>query len=149
MEERSEERRYDSILRLPHPTPVTRQRMSRMARAAQFAPFAALTGYDAAIGESARRTSARIERDEDTLAALDARVQLLAEVQGTQPEITVTRFVPDARKSGGAYVTVRGRCRRVDFGERLLHLTDGTRIPLEDIYALTGDVFLPCETEDA
>ena len=110
-------------------------------RAAQFSPFAALTGYDAAIKETGRLTDQRIELSEDSRAALDRNQQLLVECLADHPEVSVTYFIPDERKSGGAYVTVTGIVKKVDDYQRLLLLTDGTKIPLDDILDLESELF--------
>ena len=110
-------------------------------RAAQFSPFAALTGYDAAIKETGRLTDEKIEMDEDTKAALDIKQAYLMEIIDEQPEITVTYFLPDTKKSGGAYVTVTGNLKRFDEYERLLILTNGKKIPMDDIADIDSEIF--------
>ena len=132
---------YDDIINLPHYVSPTRPRMSMIDRAAQFSPFAALTGYDAAIKETGRLTDQRIELSEDSRAALDRKQQLLVECLADHPEVSVTYFIPDERKSGGAYVTVTGSVKKVDDYQRLLLLTDGTKIPLDDILDLESELF--------
>lgn len=132
---------YDDIITLPHHVSKTRPPMSMMDRAAQFSPFAALTGYDAAIKETGRLTDEKIELDEDTKAALDMKQAYLIEVIDEQPEISVTYFIPDARKSGGAYVTTTGNLKRFDEYERLLILTNGKKIPMDDIADIECDLF--------
>lgn len=132
---------YDDIIDLPHHVSATRPRMSMIDRAAQFSPFAALTGYDAAIKETGRLTDQRIELSEDSRAALDRKQQLLVECLADQPEVSVTYFIPDERKSGGAYVTVTGIVKKVDDYQRLLLLTEGTKIPLDDILELESELF--------
>ena len=96
---------YNDIIDLPHHISTTRPRMSMLDRAAQFSPFAALTGYDAAIKETGRLTGQRIELTEECRAVLDRKQQVLLENLAEHPEVSVTYFVPDERKSGGAYVT--------------------------------------------
>ncbi len=132
---------YDDILHLPHHVSKTRPQMSMQDRAAQFSPFAALTGFDAAIDETARLTDDPIALEEEAMAALDRKQQYLLDKIHEQPEVTVTYFVPDARKAGGAYVTVTGRVRRIDTHNRILTMTDGTAIPMDAIAALSGDLF--------
>ena len=132
---------YDDIIDLPHHVSATRPRMSMIDRAAQFSPFAALTGYDAAIKETGRLTDRRIELTEDSRAALDRKQQLLVDNLADHPEVSVTYFVPDERKSGGAYVTVTGRVKKVDDYQRLLILTDGTKIPLDEILDMESELF--------
>ncbi len=132
---------YEAILNHPHHRSRTRAPMPLRNRAAQFAPFAALTGYDACIAETARRTDCRLELSEDARTLLDARMQLLQDCMETQPEVCVTYFVPDARKAGGAYETVSGVVRWLDAGAGQLVFRDGRRIPLGEIVLLEGALF--------
>ena len=128
--------RYDEIINLPHHVSTTRPQMPMSDRAAQFAPFAALTGYDSAIKETGRLTDERIELDEEALAALDRKYQLLMDTLDDAPEATIIYFQPDERKAGGQYVSATGTVKKVDtFGRRIL-LQDGTRIPLDSVYDL-------------
>ena len=133
--------KYDDIINLPHHVSKTRPQMSMLDRAAQFSPFAALTSYDAAIKETGRLTDEKIELDEDTKAALDMKQAYLIEMIDEQPEITIIYFLPDARKVGGAYVTVTGNLKRFDEYERLLILTNGKKIPMDDIADIESDLF--------
>lgn len=130
---------YEDIIHLPHPVSKTRPQMPMSDRAAQFSPFAALTGYDAAIRETARLTDKKLVLDEETCALLDRKQQYLCEIIAEKPEITVTYFMPDERKDGGSYVTVTGKLRRIDFCGRLLVLSDGRSIPLDDIADLESE----------
>ena len=132
---------YEDILNLPHHVSKTRPQMSMLDRAAQFSPFAALTGYGDAIKETGRLTDEKIEMDEDRKAALDMKQAYLIEMIDEQPEISITYFLPDAKKSGGAYVTVTGNLKRFDEYERLLILTDGKKIPMDDIADIESDLF--------
>ena len=128
--------RYDEIMGLLHHVSKTRPQMPMSDRAAQFAPFAALTGYDSAIKETGRLTDERIELDEEALTALDRKYQLLMDTLDDAPEVTITYFQPDERKAGGQYVSATGTVKKVDtFGRRIL-LQDGTRIPLDSVYDL-------------
>ena len=128
--------RYDEIMGLPHHVSKTRPQMPLSDRAAQFAPFAALTGYESAIKETGRLTDERIELDEEALTALDRKYQLLMDTLDDAPEVTIIYFQPDARKAGGQYVSATGTVKKVDtFGRRIL-LQDGTRIPLDSVYDL-------------
>ena len=128
--------RYDEIMELPHHISKTRPQMPMSDRAAQFAPFAALTGYDSAIKETGRLTDERIELDEEALTALDRKYQLLMDTLDDAPEVTIIYFQPDERKAGGQYVSATGTVKKVDtFGRRIL-LQDGTRIPLDSVYDL-------------
>ena len=128
--------RYDEIMGLPHHVSKTRPQMPMSDRAAQFAPFAALTGYDSAIKETGRLTDERIELDEEALTALDRKYQLLMDTLDDAPEVTIIYFQPDERKAGGQYVSATGTVKKVDtFGRRIL-LQGGTRIPLDSVYDL-------------
>lgn len=132
---------YDDIIGLPHHVSSTRPQMPMLDRAAQFSPFAALTGYETAIQETGRLTDQRIELTEDSCAALDRKQQVLIDNLADHPEVSVTYFVPDERKSGGAYVTVTGRVKKVDDYQRFLVLTDGTKIPLGEILDMESELF--------
>ena len=137
--------RYDDILNTPWPQPGKRARMSVEDRAAQFAPFAALTGYGAALQETARLTEQRAELTESEKADLDRRLQLLSDHLAAQPEITVTYFRPDERKDGGAYVTVTDIVKKIDPYERVLVLQSGLCIAIDLICAMDGALFRPLD----
>ena len=132
---------YDDIIHLPHPDSAKHPRMSVEARAAQFAPFAALSGHSAAIEETFRLTDRRIELSEEAKAELDMKQQLLADAISARPEISVTWFQPDERKDGGEYVTTTGQLKKVDAFERTLVLTDGSAIPLDDVLEIQSELF--------
>ena len=136
---------YDDMLELAHHEPARHPRMPLASRAAQFAPFAALTGYECAVRETARLTETKAELDEGEKAVIDARLRMLLERPGQQPEITITYFVPDKRKSGGSYVEATGYVKRIDLVEKTILLTDGTRIPIEDIFSLESELFTQME----
>lgn len=121
---------YDDIIDLPRPK-SKHEPMPMSDRAAQFSPFAALTGYGDAIDETARLTDARIELSDEERAELDYKQQYLATLDA--PTVTVTYFVPDERKSGGAYVTHTGVLKRVDEVERMVVFKDGLRVPLDEV----------------
>ena len=127
---------YEDIIHLPHHRSKKHAPMPLIDRAAQFSPFAALTGHDAAIKETARLTDRKIELDEYEIEVLDEKLRTIREHLNTNPEISVTYFQPDERKSGGQYVTVVGNVRKVDEYEQCLLLNDGTRIVIEDILEL-------------
>ena len=133
--------KYDSIINLPHHVSKTRLPMPLSDRAAQFAPFAALTGYDSAIRETGRLTDERVELDEGALTELDMRFQLLKDRLDEFPEVTFTYFRPDGRKAGGAYLTATGVVKKMDEFERLIVLQDGTKLPMDEIVDIRGDVF--------
>jgi len=126
---------YKDILDHPHHVSSKRPQMSLYNRAAQFSPFAALTGYDEEIDETARLTDHRAELTEDELNALNDAFQRLSELE--LPLITVTYFVPDERKSGGAYVQYTGHFRFLDMGEQRMKFVEGMEISLSDICGVT------------
>ena len=128
---------YDDIINLPRPVSKKHPPMPMSKRAAQFLPFAALTGFEGEIAEAARLTEEARSLGEDALVALDEQLSLLRQRMGEQPAVSVVRFVPDERKAGGRYETVTGRLRRLDEANRVLILTDGLRIDLDTIAELT------------
>ena len=127
---------YDDILSLPHHVSETHPRMPMLSRAAQFSPFAALTGYDAAIEETARLTDERRELTEEEQHRISERLRQLQEQIRQRPPVKLRYFRPDERKAGGAYLTVTGTVKRIDGVQGALLLTDGTSIPFEDIFTL-------------
>ena len=127
---------YDDMLNLPHPTSRRHPQMSLSDRAAQFAPFAALSGHSAALVETARLTERRIELDEDVKAALDLKQQMLMDRIDEHPDVSVTWFQPDGKKDGGRYVTTTGRLKRIDEVERVLVMEDKTTVPLDDVISI-------------
>ncbi len=133
--------KYKDIINLPHKQSNKRPHMPLLDRAAQFAPFAALTGYDDAVKETARLTDERIEMSEENLNVLNMKYQILVDRLDEEHEVSFTYFVPDGAKSGGAYVTKQGIVKKVDDFERLITLCDGTRIPMDDILTIDGDIF--------
>ena len=132
---------YDDILHLPHHVSEKHPPMSRVDRAAQFSPFAALTGYEAAVEETARLTDRRIELDEGEKEAIDQRLMLLQERLPEPTEVTITYFMPDKKKAGGAYVSVFGTVKKIDDYERMVILRNGTSIPIDDILHINGKLF--------
>ncbi|MCD8375887.1 MAG: hypothetical protein LUD69_02980 [Oscillospiraceae bacterium] len=136
---------YDDIIHLPHHVSPTRPPMPMSDRAAQFSPFAALTGYHGVIVETGRLTEQKRELEADERAELDRKQQYLASRRAEHPPLLVTYFVPDGRKAGGAYVTVTGRLKGLDEARRLLLLEGGAEIPMEDISALDSPIFQDIE----
>ncbi len=124
---------YEDIMYLPHHVSETRPKMTMVDRGAQFSPFAALTGLDAAMAETARLTETQAELTEDEKAALDEKIRRLQSRIDTHPQAAFTCFVPDLYKSGGSYVRVTGRVRKLDAYQRVLYLTDGRTVPLDGI----------------
>lgn len=134
-------RQYDDIIHLPHHASKTHPHMTVMNRAAQFSPFAALTGYEVAVKEAARLTEKRIELDEYMKDLINRRLQIVAYQLEEHPEIAITYFQPDLNKDGGAYVTEVNRVKRIDEYKRLVLMTDGTRIPIDEIIRIDGEGF--------
>ncbi len=127
---------YDDIIHLPHHVSATHPHMAAIDRAAQFSPFAALTGYDAAIKETARLTDKRVELDESMKDTLSNNLQMIADRLKEHPEIAITYFQPDAKKNGGAYVTVINTVKKIDVYERIVVMTDGKVIPVDEIISI-------------
>lgn len=132
---------YNDIINLPHHVSATRPQMPMMERAAQFSPFAALTGYDAAIKETGRLTEEKIELDEENLKDLNMRFQMLIDHLKDEPEVSFTYFKPDERKTGGAYIEVSGVVKKVDDFERLILMKNGLKLPMDDILNVEGEIF--------
>lgn len=133
--------KYKDIINLPHKQSSKRPHMSLLDRAAQFAPFAALTGYDDAIEETGRLTHEKIELSEEDLKLLNMKFQILVDKLSEECEVEFTYFVPDGAKSGGAYVTVRGIVKKVDGFKRVITLYDGTKILMDDVLTMDGEIF--------
>ena len=127
---------YDDIIDLPHPVSENHPQMPMIDRAAQFSPFAALTGYDAAIVETARLTDQKRELSEDQKQAIGRQLHELQKKIRTHPAVTVVFFEPDRRKSGGSYKTVTGTADKVDEYTGFLHLSNGITIPFENILSM-------------
>jgi len=132
---------YDDLFQLPRHVSKTRPQMAVHNRAAQFSPFAALTGYNAAIRETARLTSERVDLGESEIADLEMKLNWIAERLPERPKIAVTHFLPDESKNGGAYITTTGAVKKLDEYERILLFADGTRIGLADVYAIECEMF--------
>ena len=133
--------KYDEIMGLPHHVSRTRPQMPMSDRAAQFAPFAALTGYDSAIKETGRLTDEKIELDEEALTTLDMKYQFLMDALDDEPEVTITYFQPDERKTGGKYVSATGAVKKVDDFERRIIMQDRTKIPMDAVLSIDGELF--------
>ena len=133
--------KYDDIIHLPHPTSPRHPRMPVHDRAAQFSPFAALSGHDAAIHETARLTDCKIELAEDQKRELDNKMQMLMPLLPEHPEVVVTYYVPDFAKEGGAYITFTGNLKRIDPINYTLYFTDNTMIVPEDVLSLDSPHF--------
>lgn len=132
---------YDDIINLPRHTSTSRPHMPAHDRAAQFSPFAALTGYGASIAETARLTDKRVELDEYSKADLNERLCMLQDRMDEQPEVFITYFQPDKKKSGGAYITATGRVKKINGYERTVVMQDDLKIPIDDIFAVESELF--------
>ena len=133
--------KYDDIIHLPHHVSTKHPHMPRIGRAAQFSPFAALSGYESAMKETARLTDERIELDEATKIALSDRLQIITDRIKEHPEIVITYFQPDIIKNGGAYVTAVGVAKKIDEYERVVRMTDGIVIPIDETVSIDGQIF--------
>lgn len=134
-----ETHQYNDIINMPHPNSCKHPRMSIQDRAAQFAPFAALTGYGDAVKETARLTENRIELNVDEKAILDEKLRIIQDNIGTAQLVTFTYFVPDDKKSGGEYMTYTGRVKKIDVYEHSIIMYDKTVIPMEDIVEIESE----------
>lgn len=132
---------YDDIINLPHHVSATRPRMSMIDRAAQFSPFSALTGHDSAVKETARLTDQRIELSEDMKNEINDRLLFIAERKEENPKIEITYFKPDEKKDGGAYITAFGSVKKINEYERVIIMNDGTKIQIDDIISIDGQIF--------
>lgn len=155
LKENNEKNPYEEIIDMQHHISSEHSHMSIYDRAAQFSPFAALTGYDGAVKETARLTNERIELDETEKNILDEKLRILQEnlvmnnVKSAgsnnnsivQNEIEFEFFKPDEHKEGGAYISVRGNVRKIDKYEKIVIMQDGIRIPIEEIIDMTGEIF--------
>ena len=127
---------YEDILHLPRPVSKKHPPMDRQARAAQFSPFSALTGYDDAIAEEGRLTGRKLVLSEDERRTLDGTLRRLTALLPRQPVVTVTYFVPDERNQGGSYETVTKPIRRIDEAARTIHMADGQVIDMDQIASI-------------
>lgn len=134
------ETEYSDIIHLPHHVSAIHPQMPLSDRAAQFAPFAALSGHDAAIHEAARLTEQRIELDENAKEILNEKIRLVLETLAEHPQITITYFQSDEKKSGGEYLSVTGQVKKIDHYEQLIIMKDGLKIPFHDIFDMDGDI---------
>lgn len=135
------DKQYDDIINLPHHVSKKHPQMSLYARSAQFAPFAALTGYEDAIKETARETADRIDIDEEFKNILDSKLQIILENIIKKPEITITYFIKDKNKQGGSYSTITGFVKKIDYDTQIIYFIDGKQIPINDIIDISGDIF--------
>lgn len=132
---------YDDIINMEHHKSKKHPPMSLYARSAQFAPFAALTGYEEAVRETAREVGDRIEIDEELKNILDSKIQILTEQLKNKPEVIFTYFIADLSKDGGMYVRVTGIVKKIDIYNQNIILEDKTEIPINEIIDISGDIF--------
>lgn len=133
--------KYDDIINMPHHVSKKHPQMSLYARSAQFAPFAALTGYEEAVKETARETENELDIDDELKAILDDKLQLIIEQKDNKPEVSITYFVKDKKKQGGAYITKTGIVKKIYSYNQILSLADNTEIPIKDIIDISGKLF--------
>ena len=133
--------KYDDIIKLSHHISKRHPQMSMEERAAQFAPFAALVGYEDAVEETARITNKRIELNEEEKNALNIKLQMLKEQIRIQiyPNITIMYFVPDLKKDGGKYIKISGTVKKIDEYRQLIILDDKTEIFINEIISINGE----------
>ena len=134
-------KKYDDIINLPRHVSKTRPQMPIIDRAAQFSPFAALTGHDAAVKETARLTEERVELDEYMKEALNNKLLIMADQIKEQPKISITYFLADEKKDGGAYVISTGKVKKIDLNKGILIMTDEIEIPIDEIINIEGEIF--------
>ena len=139
---------YEDIVNLPPHISKKHPQPSMMDRAARFAPFAAITGYEEMVLEEARVTEERIDLDEGALSLLNEKLNMIQEFLDEEPEIKITYFEPDKKKTGGAYVSITGVVKRIDEYEHLVIMTDGKKIRIDDIFGLESDLFYSLGLED-
>lgn len=132
---------YDDIINLPHPTSANHPRMSMHNRAAQFAPFAALTGYEDAIDEEGRLTEDKIELDEQRREALDEKIRLLMDHKELNPSVKITYYVPDEKKEGGAYKEHVGTIKKIDTLKHIICFDDGVELSVENLFDVESSIF--------
>lgn len=146
-----DEHRYDDMLYMPHHQSEHHPHMTRYNRAAQFSPFAALTGYDASIAETARYTEQKMELDENSKRFLDEKFQILMNKMDAHEVIAITYFQPDSYKEGGSYETVHGITKKINLASRQLilyadnRISDGKIIDIDQIVELEGEIFKDVE----
>ena len=133
--------KYEDIINLPHHVSKKHPQMLLRDRAAQFSPFAALTGHKATINETARLTDEKQILSEDVIAKLNEQLNFIKENISTNPIVTITYFVPDDRKSGGAYISNTGVVKKINEYNHTVILTDKTVIPIEQISEMQSDIF--------
>lgn len=147
MAQKDSMKEYGDIINLPHHVSKKHPQMSMHDRAAQFSPFSALTGHEAAIRETARLTEEKIDLDETMKTTLDETLAWVMERANEKTIVMITYFKKDERKAGGSYEVSQGRIRRIDFYERVILMEDRTKIPLDDIVGIEVSAEANSESE--
>ena len=132
---------YEDIVNLPPHISKKHPQPSMMDRAARFAPFAAIAGYEEMVLEEARVTEERVDLDEGALSLLNEKLNMIQEFLDEEPEVTITYFEPDKKKDGGAYISITGTVKRIDEYERIVLMSDDKKIRIDEIYAIESDLF--------
>ena len=135
------DKNYDDIINLPFPTSKRHPRMAMIDRAAQFAPFAALTGYDDAICETGRLTGTKLDLSDETKERIDIKINYLIDNMEENPKVTITYFVPDKKKAGGEYVTITDTIKKIDQYEHFLIMNSGAKVSLFEILSIESEIF--------
>lgn len=133
--------KYNDIINLPHHVSKKHPQLSKASYAAQFSPFAALTGYEGIVSEAARFTNERVELGDKEKDILNAKLQIIGEHIKEHPELELTYFQKDKKKTGGAYLKKTAQIKRIDDLERIMYFTDGTNLPMDDITDMQGEIF--------
>ena len=133
--------KYDDILNMPYYGSKRKSKMSGIERAAQFAPFAALTGHGEAVKEAERLTEDFVELDENVKAVLDEKINILKHALSLKPEVKILYYLPDQRKDGGSYEEIRGVVKKLSEFKRLIVMEDGTEIPFDYVSEIDGEIF--------
>ncbi len=137
----NDEHKYDDIINLEHHVSKKHKQMSIEERSAQFAPFAALVGYEDEVKETERITERMIEITEEIRSILDEKIHLIQNKIAEQPEVTITYFIADSKKQGGKYQTINGIIKKIDNYEKKLILTSNTEIFIKDIIEISSNIF--------
>lgn len=139
--------KYDDIINLPHHVSANRPHMSMIDRAAQFSPFAALTGYEEAVKETERLTEQKINLNETEIQLLNDKLHFIQENLQSKPTVSITFFAPDSRKSGGSYTTVTGTVKRIDTYDQSVIMTDGNILPIKNILQIESEALKKFDDE--
>ena len=133
--------KYNDIINLPHHVSEKHVRMTIEERSAQFAPYAALTGYEGQVKETARLTDRRIELDEELKVILDMKIQVIQELISNKPELEVTYFIPDDKKDGGRYETILDNINKIDIYKQQMIMQNGAIIDIKEIIDINSNIF--------